>query len=236
MKNFTVDLYDQLSVSDGLRTELLSTKTSRYPIVRYANPTLIYISDSVMPAIDMANWIDNVDIIKTQNQRLLLIPETNKEDALLLVVNNQLKDIFTGEKEIHDCPYQDHLIWLHNCPVCGAACLDRKKIPQVMERVHIPNINQFESPDKYPRYVHVNKKKVENYHTFEEGVEKNGITLFNVDEKKYYHRGSYSGTGLFSAIIKMKPNSSIYFKETKHSSTMYGLVWDGKELSVQNKE
>lgn len=234
MKCFTMDLLNE-SVGNGFISELLETKTSIYPVVRYANPSLIYISEPVIKSINSTTgFIDNVNIISTQNKRILLIPETESENALILLKNNSVADIFTGKKEISDCPHQDHLVWSSDCPLCGAPCLDRKRTPQILEKMTIANIDSYSSIDDYPRYVHFKKGKIEKHLTFKEGVEENGVTLFDVKEEKYYRKGSYIGTGWFSAIIKMKPNSSFYFKEEKYSNTMCGIVWDGDKCFVVN--
>ncbi len=235
MKCFTVDLLDGVSVNDGFTPELLETKTSTYPIVRYANPSLIYMSDPVIKSIVSEtgfSMIDKVNIIKTRNEKLLLIPETESEDALVLVINNPVSDIFTGEKKIEGCPHQDHLIHMHDCPLCGVACIDRISVPQIMTKMVIANIDRYESKDSYPRYVHFRKGEIEKYPTFKEGEEENGVTLFDIKEKKCYFKGSYIGTHWFSAIIKLKPNSSVFFRESKYSNSMRNIVWAGNNFIV----
>jgi len=230
-----MDLLDGLSVNDGFASELLETKTSTYPVVRYAKPNLIYISEPVIKSIDSeTGLIDKVNIIRTQNQRLLLIPETTEsEDTLVLITNNPVSDIFTGGKKIEDCPFQDHLVWLRDCPVCGAACIDRISVPKIMEKMVIANIDDYKSKDDYPRYVHFRKGKIEKYPTiFKDGAEENGVTIFDTKEEKYYFKGSYVGTGRFSAIIKMKPESLVYFRDSKYTKSMNGIVWDGNKLNI----
>ena len=235
MKCFTVDLLDEISVTKGLASELLKTKTSAYPIVRYAKPSLIYISEPVINSIDPeTGLIDMVNIIKTQKERLLLIPETESEDALFVIINNPVSDIFTGEQIVEDCPYQDHLMSFSDCPLCGAPCIDRRSVPQIIERMGITNINDYESVDKYPRYVHYKKGQIGKYPAYKEGVEENGVTLFDIREEKYYFKAScsYSRTGVFSAIVKMKPNSSISIMESKYSKSMNSIVWDGDIFNI----